>query len=101
MHYIFFRSDYRLDSLYGLLFDFPLLWQTFLCGLFIQFTWSYGALLYKVYNTEVSKTWPQGYKIFFMLNSAVHEIFHTNKSQITNNAKFFLAKNNWLWKFLC
>ena len=25
-----------------------------------------------------------------MLNSAEHEIFHANKSQITNNAKFFL-----------
>ena len=25
-----------------------------------------------------------------MLNSAEHEIFHANKSQITNHAKFFL-----------
>ena len=37
--------------------------------------------------------WPQGYKTFFMLNSAEHEIFHANKSQSTNNAKFFLAKH--------
>ena len=24
--------------------------------------------------------WPQGYKTFFMLNSAEHEIFHADKS---------------------
>lgn len=47
-----YGSEYRLDSLYGLLLDFRLLWQTFVCGLFLQFTWSYGALLYRVYNTE-------------------------------------------------
>ena len=39
-------------------------------------------------------TWPRGYKTFFMLNSTEHEIFHTNKSQITNNAKVFLAKHS-------
>ena len=27
--------------------------------------------------------WVRGYKTFFMLNSAEHEIFHANKSQIT------------------
>ena len=43
--------------------------------------------------------WPQGYKTFFMLNSAEHEIFHSSTSQITNNAKFFLAKHNWAWNF--
>ena len=37
---------------------------------------------------------PQGYKTFFMLNSVKHGIFHANKSQIINNAKFFLAKHN-------
>ena len=36
----------------------------------------------------------QDYKTFFMLTSAEHEIFHADKSQITNNAKFFLAKYN-------
>ena len=36
-----------------------------------------------------------------MLNSAEHEIFHADRSQITNNAQFFLAKYNWAWKFLC
>ena len=46
-------------------------------------------------------SWPRSNKTFFMLNSAEHEIFHANKSQITNNAKFFLAKHNWAWKFLC
>ncbi|XP_053393748.1 nucleoporin NDC1-like [Mercenaria mercenaria] len=46
------ERESRLDSLYGLLLDFALLWQTLLVGLFIQFSWSYGALLYKVYNTQ-------------------------------------------------
>ena len=36
---------------------------------------------------------PWGYKTFFMLNSAKHEICAANKSQITNNCKFFLAKH--------
>ena len=43
--------------------------------------------------------WPQGYKTFFMLNSAEHEICPANKSQITNNWKFCFAKHNWAWKF--
>ena len=36
--------------------------------------------------------WPgaQGYKTFFMLNSAKHEICPANKFQITDNCKFFL-----------
>ena len=38
---------------------------------------------------------------FFMLNSAEHEFFPANKSQIANNCKFFLAKHSWAWKFLC
>ena len=37
---------------------------------------------------------PRSYKTFFVLNSAEHEFFHANKSQITNNVKFFLAKHN-------
>ena len=37
---------------------------------------------------------PRGYKTFFMLNSAEHEICPANKSQITDNCKFFLAKHN-------
>ena len=44
---------------------------------------------------------PWGYKTFFTLNSAKHEIFPTIKSQITNNCKFFPAKHSWAWKFLC
>ena len=35
---------------------------------------------------------PQGYKTFFMLISAEHEISPSNKTKITNNCKFFLAK---------
>ncbi|KAH3733610.1 nucleoporin NDC1-like isoform X2 [Dreissena polymorpha] len=41
----------RLDSLYGLL-DVGLFWQALLVGVFIQLTWTLGALLYKLYNTE-------------------------------------------------
>ena len=45
---------------------------------------------------------PWDYKTFFMLNSAEHEIFClANKSKITNNCKFFLAKHSWVCKFLC
>ena len=36
--------------------------------------------------------WPQGYKTFFMLILAEYEICPLNKSQISNNSKFFLAK---------
>ena len=36
--------------------------------------------------------WPRGYKTSFMLDSAEHENCPANKSQITNNCKFFLAK---------
>ena len=32
---------------------------------------------------------PEVIKLFFMLNSAEHEIFSANKSQITNNCKSF------------
>ena len=35
------------------------------------------------------KTWTQGHKTFFMLNSAEHEICPANKSQIANNLQFF------------
>ena len=37
---------------------------------------------------------PRGYKTFFMLKSAEYENFNANKSQITNNAKLFLAKHS-------
>ena len=36
---------------------------------------------------------PEVTKLFFMLNSAEHEICLANKPQITNNCKFFLAKH--------
>ena len=42
---------------------------------------------------------PWGYKTFFMPNSAEHEFCPANKSQPTNNYKFFLAKHSWAWKF--
>ena len=48
-----------------------------------------------------STLWLPGYKMFFMLNSAEHEICPANKSQITNHCKFFLAKCSWEWNFLC
>ena len=45
--------------------------------------------MYPVYLD--SQAWPRFIKLF-MLNSAKHEICPANKSQITNNCKFFLAK---------
>ncbi|KAL3868805.1 hypothetical protein ACJMK2_041564 [Sinanodonta woodiana] len=44
-------TEYSLDTVYGLL-DVVLLWQTFCCGVFIQYPWSLGATLFKIYNTE-------------------------------------------------
>ena len=38
---------------------------------------------------------------FVFRPQAEHEFCPTNKSQITNNIKFFLAKHSWAWKFLC
>ena len=35
---------------------------------------------------------PKVIKHFFVLNSAEHEDFPANKSQITDNSEFFLAK---------
>ena len=49
-------------------------------------------------DQPVSESGPEVIKLFFILNSAEQEIFHANKSQITNNAKFFLAKHSWDWK---
>ena len=37
------------------------------------------------------RPWARGYKTFFMLHSAEHEICPANKSQITNNCNFFSA----------
>ena len=34
--------------------------------------------------------WPRGYKTFFMLNLAEHEIFHAYKSQLTIANSFLL-----------
>ena len=51
-------------------------------------------------SLRIRTVWPRGYKTIFMLNSAEHEIFHANKSQITNNANFFLAKHSWAWTFV-
>ena len=39
------------------------------------------------HNTE--KIWPRGYKTFFMLNSAEHEIFSANKYENANNSWHF------------
>ena len=35
-----------------------------------------------------------------MLNPAEHESFPANKSQITNNFKFFFAKYNWAYIYV-
>ena len=49
-------------------------------------------------NSLIAESWPGGWKSFFMLSSAEHEICPANKSQITNNCKFFLIKHSWAWK---
>ena len=36
-----------------------------------------------LFSLQICVIWPRGYKTFFMLNSAEHEIFSANKSQIT------------------
>ena len=51
-----------------------------------MYRWTYAST-----NTQISLIWPQVYKTFFMLNSAEHEIWRGNKSQITTNCKLFLA----------
>ena len=35
-------------------------------------------------------TWPRGYKTFFMLNSAEHEIFFANKYENANSWHFHI-----------
>ena len=42
----------------------------------------------------MSESRPRGYKTFFMLKSAEHEICPANKSKISNKCKFFLAKHS-------
>ena len=41
----------------------------------------------------IAFSWTLGYETFFMLNSAEHEMCSANKSQITNNCKFFVAEH--------
>ena len=36
-----------------------------------------------------SASWPRGYKTFFMLNSAEHEIFSADKYENANNSCHF------------
>ena len=57
--------------------------------IFIRDSLSSGALLMclKTARRVVNHIYPGP---FLMLNSAEHEIFHANKSQITNNANSFL-----------
>ena len=43
----------------------------------------------------------RGYKTFFVLNSAEHELCPVDKSQITNNWKFCFSKHSWAWNFPC
>ena len=52
-------------------------------------------------EANFSATRPRGYRTFFMLISAEHEICPANKSQISNYCKFFLTKHCWAWRFLC
>ena len=40
-------------------------------------------------SMRIRSVWPRGYKTFFMLNSAEHEIFSTNKYENANNSWHF------------
>ena len=42
-------------------------------------------------RSDNARSGPEVIKLFFVLNSAVHEICPANKSQIINNGKCFLA----------
>ena len=45
-------------------------------------------LMYPV-PLRLTETWPRGYKTFFMLNAAEHEIFSANKYENANNSWHF------------
>ena len=49
--------------------------------------------LVRLVKTQISmrirSVWPRGYKTFFMLNSAKHEFFSTNKYENANNSWHF------------
>ena len=45
----------------------------------------------RVLSQGISSVWPRGYKTFFMLNSAEHEIFSANKYENANNSQLLLA----------
>ena len=51
--------------------------------------------VYPSISLPSSSPGPQGYKTFFMLNSAEHEMCPANKSQITNKCVFFVAKHSY------
>ena len=38
---------------------------------------------------QIEQTWPRGYKLFFMLNSAEHEIFSAYKYENANKSWHF------------
>ena len=65
-------------------------------GTFFAWHGPYEKYRYSIYP-EYSDTLPRGYKTFFMLNSAEHEIFHANLKLVTTA----FAKHSWAWKFLC
>ena len=46
-----------------------------------------------IQNAPSENSGPEVIKLF-MLNSTENECFHSNKSQITKSAKFFLANRN-------
>ena len=54
---------------------------------------SYLLILSSVGCSVLNEPGPEVIKLFFMLNSAEHEIC-PNKSKITNNFKLFLAKHS-------
>ncbi|ESO86631.1 hypothetical protein LOTGIDRAFT_235256 [Lottia gigantea] len=45
------KDDVPLDTIFGLL-NFSLLWQVVVLGIYLNFSWSIGHLIFKIYQTE-------------------------------------------------
>ena len=58
---------------------------------FVNYNRSHNKQTAKLCKTsKIMKTWPRGYKTFFMFNSAEHEIFIAKKYENADNSWQFL-----------
>ena len=49
----------------------------------------------------IESSGPEVKLFFFKFNSGDYGICPANKSQISDNGNFFLAKHSWAWSFIC